>query len=345
VITLTSEIRANCRHERAKKFGKSDSGAQRYRCLDCGKTWVDSTRTLDGMRVGLDKAEQIVNCMMEGMGVRSTARLAGVANDTVLGLLVLIGGRCKVFTEQALVNVKVKEVQADEIWSYVGCKERTRVKNSRSNRDCGDRYCYVGMERTTKLALTWHLGPRDAGETATFVTKLVQACHGGKLQITTDGWMPYKREIREQLPRADFGMLIKLFRNPGNSGTYSPGQIISVKRKPIQGNPSYEAMCTSHVERHNLSMRMKLRRFTRLTNGFSRKLENHAAALGLYFAHYNWVQKHGAHKTTPAVASGVAEKPWTVRELIDETMGFKPPRPKTAFERFLDTIPDEEPPR
>src|SRR5688500_15429600 len=191
-----------------------------------------------------------------------------------------------------------------------------------SNAECGDRYCYVGLERTSKLALAWHLGTRDATQTCTFVEKLARACNGSNFQITTDGWSPYKVFIRRYFPNADFGMLIKIFRNIGNAGTYSPGEITEIRRKPIQGNPDFDGMCTSHVERHNLSLRMKLRRFTRLTNGFSRKVANHSAVLGLYFAHYNWVQKHGTIKTTPAVAAGVADQVWTTRELIERTGGL-----------------------
>ncbi len=117
-------------------------------------------------------------------------------------------------------------------------------------------------------------------------------------------------------------MLIKIFRNSGNAGTYSPGEITEIRRKPIQGQPDFDGMCTSHVERHNLSLRMKLRRFTRLTNGFSRKVANHNAVLGLYFAHYNWCQRHGTITTTPAVAAGVADQVWTTRELIERTGGL-----------------------
>lgn len=155
------------------------------------------------------------------------------------------------------------------------------------------------------------------------------------------GWQPYKRLIPNQFSEADFAILIKVFANGQDTGRYSPGQIIELKFKPIIGEPDMDRVCTSHVERHNLTMRMAMRRFTRLTNGFSRKLENHEAALGLYFATYNFVNKHSSLKTTPAVAAGIASQPWTVAELIERTACYNPPRP-TAWERFIDGLPDGE---
>ncbi len=328
-----------CSHDRSKKHGKTETGAQRYRCLDCGKTYVESTRSLDGMRVGLDKAEQTIRCMMEGLSVRATARLAGVAKDTVLDLLVLIGGRCKRFSEATLVDVPVKDVEADELWSFVGCKEKTRKELSLPIRKFGDQYCFIGLERSTKLVLAWHLGMRETGNGEWFIEKLSHACWKKPFQITTDGWLPYKPAISWGMPHAHYGVLVKIYRPTQDTGRYSPAAIQQIKRKKLRGNPDEDRMCTSMVERHNLSLRMGLRRFTRLTNGFSRKIENHEAALGLYFAHYNWVKRHGTLKTTPAVASGLAEKPWSIGELIEQTMSYNPP---SSLRLFLDSLPDEE---
>jgi IS1 family transposase len=275
---------------------------------------------------------------MEGLSVLATARLAGVAKRTVLDLLVLVGGRCQRFAEATIVDVPVQDVEADELWSFVGCKEKTRRKLSLPVATYGDQYCFVGLERNTKLALAWHLGNRDAGEGQHFVNKLARACHKERFQITTDGWLPYKPLISWNIRQADYGVLVKIYGPTQDTGRYSPARIIEVKPKALRGNPDPERMCTSMVERHNLSMRMGLRRFTRLTNGFSKKLENHEAALGLYFAHYNWVKRHGTIKTTPAVAQGLAEEPWTVGELIERTMSYNPP---TRFDQFLATLPDE----
>jgi len=322
MICFTSEIRANCPHELAKKFGKSDSGAQRYRCLDCGKTWVDSTRVLDGMRLPLDKAEEIIRFTMEGMGIRATCRMANVSKGTVLDLLTLIGTRCKRFSESTIVDVPVKDVQADELWSFVYCKDRTRQQLSLPKAVTGDQYCFVGTERHSRFVLAWHLGERTTPEGWRFVKKLGKACWTSPYQITTDGWMPYRHLIPNQLRHVDYALFMKIYRNSQGEGRYSPGSIIEIKTKMVSGNPDPERMCTSHVERGNLSIRMGLRRFTRLTNAFSRKWENHEAMLGLYFAHWNWTQFHGTLKTTPAVAAGVANHQWTVRELIERTSSY-----------------------
>jgi len=335
---------SECTHVRSKKFGRTKGGEQRYRCLDCGKTFVESTRTLDGMRIGTATAAQVIRCTLEGVGVRGTARLCGVDQHTVMDAIVLIGQRCKEFAERTIVNVPVKDVQADEIWSFVGVKEKTRRKLSLPFRFWGDQYCFVGMERHHKLALAWHLGNRESGEGALFVNKLNRACWKEPFQITTDGWLPYKPLISNHMRQADYGMLIKIYGPSQETTRYSPAQIIEVKRKVCRGNPEEERMCTSHVERGNLNLRMTLKRWTRLTNCFSRKWENHEAALGLYFANYNWVVRHGALRTTPAVAAGLADRPWTVAELIERTATCDPPRapePPKNWQEFLDTLPDE----
>lgn len=291
------------------------------------------------MRIGTDKAAQVVNCIMEGVGIRGTARLCGVDMHTVMDALVLIGQRCTMFLNNAVVGVQVKDVQADELWSFVYCKDKTRKKLSLPVADFGDKYCFVGFERHNKLALAWHVGTRDHEDGRTFVLKLARACGNHDFQITTDGWQPYKRLIPSHLNGADFAILVKVFAHGQDTGRYSPGQIIEIKQKPIVGNPDMARVCTSHVERNNLTMRMWMRRFTRLTMGFSKKLENHEAALGLYFACYNFVVKHGTIKTTPAVAAGIADAPWTAADLIERTACYNPP---TAFEQFIDRLPDNE---
>jgi transposase-like protein/IS1 family transposase len=331
----------NCNHERTKKSGLTKCGTQRYKCLDCGKRFTDSTSTLGGMRIGTEKAAQIVHRMMEGVGVRGTARLAGVCPNTVLDTLLLVGQRCKAFCEGEIVGVPVKDVQCDELWSFVGMKEWTRKYRSRPVGSCGDSYCFVGLERNHKLALAWHVGERTHDNGWAFVRKLSRACaHTQRVQVSSDGWKPYKHLIPNHFHGADYGMIIKIFGNAPDGGRYSPGQIIETKRKSIKGNPDLDRINTSHVERHNLTMRMQLRRFTRLTNGFSRKQENHEAALALYFAHYNFCQRHGTIKTTPAVAAGIANRPMSVADLIDRTADYNPPERQGDWQRFLDTLPD-----
>jgi transposase-like protein/IS1 family transposase len=342
VIAFTEDVRRNCTHDRCKKIGFTKAGTQRFKCLDCGKVFVESTRTLAGMRIGTDNAEQIIRCLTEGVGIRSTARLCGVDQHTVMDLLVLVGQRCQMFLDETVVGVPVKDVQADELWSFVYCKDKTRKKLSLPVATFGDKYCFVGFERHNKLVLAWHVGARDYDDGQQFILKLARACGNHDFQITTDRWQPYKRLIPSNLRGADFGILIKVFAHGQDTGRYSPGQIIELKYKTITGQPDLDRVCTSHVERHNLSMRMQMRRFTRLTNCFSRKLKNHEAALGLYFATYNFVTRHSTLKTTPAVAAGLAKERWTVAELVERTAGDDLPNPPTEFDRFIDKLPDED---
>lgn len=329
-----------CNHSHSQKFGKTSSGSQRYRCRDCGLTFTQSTDSLAGMRIGVDKATAIIRCLTEGMGVRATGRINHVGKAAVLDTLVLIGERCKLFTEAAIVDVPVKDVQADELWSFVYCKEKTRVKKSLPRTHFGDQYCYVGFERHSKLVLAWHMGNREMGEGEVFIRKLHNACCKSPFQVTTDGWQSYKKLIRDEMSFVHFGMLVKLYTSTQDTTRYSPGTIFQVKKHKVMGQPVEARMCTSHVERTNLTIRMQLRRFTRLTNGFSRKWRNHDAALGLLFAHYNFCQKHGSLQTTPAVAAGVADHVWSVGELIERTKGYSPPPPPTAMQRFF-TLEDE----
>lgn len=334
----------NCNHARNKKSGLTSNGTQRYRCLDCGKRYTQSTSTLDGMRIGTDKAALIIKCLSEGMGIRGTGRMTGASKGTILGTLALVGERCKRYMEDAIVNVPVKDVQADEIWSFVFCKEKTRKNLSLPASYFGSQYCYVGLERHNKLVLAWHLGTREYGTGEVFVQKLAHACGNQDYQFSTDGWQPYKKLVRNYLGTVDYGQIIKLFTTASDDHSrYSPGQIIEIKKKTIQGNPSEERMCTSHVERGNLTMRMGMRRFTRLTNGFSKKLANHEAALGLHFGLYNFVTTHGTLGTTPAVAAGVASQPWSIAELIDRTKDYSPPViKKSAIEAIIDAVTDDE---
>ena len=335
---------SDCTHTRNKKSGLTASGTQRVRCLDCGKRFTESTSQLDGMRIGTDKAALIIQCLSEGMGVRGTARMTGAGKGTILNTLALVGERCKRYAEDAIVGVPVQDVQADEIWSFVFCKEKTRKKLSLPAAHFGSQYCYVGMERHNKLVLAWELGTREYGTGEVFVQKLAHACHKADYQFSTDGWQPYKKLVRNYLGTVDYGQIIKLFTTTNDDGSrYSPGSIVEVKRKLIQGNPDESRVCTSHVERGNLTMRMGIRRFTRLTNGFSKKLANHEAALGLHFGLYNFVTSHGTLRTTPAVAAGVASQPWSIAELIDRTKDYSPPViRKTAIEAIIDEVTDEE---
>ena len=313
-------IAHDCSHERRRKHGTTKGGAQRFRCRDCGKTFTESTDLFNGMRIGLDKAEQIVKLLVDGMSVSAVCRFTEIDKKTVLDLLVLVGERCKQFLETEIRDVIVEDVQIDEVWQYIYAKQKTCDRKDIEGK-VGDSYTFTAVERTTKLVLAWHFGRRDQYATDTFCEKLRDAT-AGRFHLSSDGFAPYRQAVPMQLgSKVDFGMLIKIFGAPSKDDQrkYSPAQIISTRKEAVWGNPDKDRICTSHTERANGTMRNFIKRMCRLTYCFSKKWENHEAALGLYFAHYNFCRKHRTLKTTPAVASGLAHRPWTVRELIERT--------------------------
>jgi transposase-like protein/IS1 family transposase len=332
-----------CRHDgRRKKCGCTKAGTQRFKCLECGKKFTDSTRTLGGMRIGVDRTAQVISFLVEGLSVRAVARLTGMDKNTILSMLLAVGEKCKLYLENAIENVQVKDVSVDELWAFVGMKERTRKILSRPVGEVGDCYTFVGMERNTRFVLAYHVGSRTDWNGRQFISKLHKACAKERFQVSSDGWRPYKYTIPTRLPQADYGQIIKVFGAAPDTTRYSPGRIIECRLKTIAGNPDENRINTSHSERLNLSIRMGMRRFTRLTNGFSRSHAHHEAAIALFFMHYNFCAKHGTLKTTPAVAAKLTDKQWTVAEMIERTANYRKPEPPKGWDAFLATIPDSE---
>jgi IS1 family transposase len=208
----------------------------------------------------------------------------------------------------------VRDVQCDEIWGFVGCKEKRNLNGDPMR---GDAYCFVAIERNTKLVLSWHLGRRTARDTMAFTEKVNEAT-SGQFQITTDGFAPYFDAIHTCLgTRVDFAQLIKVYAAPADDEhRYSPASVVEAIAKPVWGQPDPDRICTSHIERQNLSIRMGMRRMTRLTNAFSKKWENLKAAYALWFAFYNFCRVHQTLRVTPAMEAGIASHVWTLEELI-----------------------------
>ncbi len=308
-----------CHHCKAdcKRHGRDRKGTPRYQCRSCRKTFLENRNwNLDGMYLPIQKAEMVLRLLLEGNSVSSVERITEVHHTTILKLLVIAGEKCERLMGDKIRNVPVRDVQADEIWSFIQKKEkRLRADDDASFGDC---YCFVGIERHTKLVLNFALGKRNQATTDIFVEGLRMAT-SGNFQITTDGFAPYRSAISNTLAdRVDFAQLIKVYRaSAEGERRYSPAEVVSTEVVVGIGRPDPERICTSHVERQNLSMRMGIRRFTRLTNGFSKKFENHWAAIALWFAFYNFVRVHQSLRVTPAMAAGVSDHIWSVRELLE----------------------------
>jgi IS1 family transposase len=266
----------------------------------------------------MDKAVSVLKLILEGMSIRSVERVTGVHRDTILRLLVLAGERCQTLMVEKIVNLPVSDVQADEIWGYVFKKEGHKWDSEKNNDEIGDAYCFVGIERTTKLVLAWHLGKRDTPSTDTFIGKLRYATSDSRFQLTSDGFKPYIKAVEMLLRgRVDFAQLIKVYGvNRDGEQRYSPAEVVDSVPVEIMGRPVRDRICTSHIERQNLSIRMGMRRMTRLTNGFSKKWENLEAAYALWFAYYNFCRVHQTLKVTPAMESGIASSVWELKDLI-----------------------------
>jgi transposase-like protein/IS1 family transposase len=299
-----------------QKFGTHRNGLRRFRCPKCKRNYTEPhTRTLGSMYVPWEKALLAIQLLLEGNSILSTERISGLNKNTIMKALVLAGAQCEKVSEAMICNVPVSEVQADEIWSFIGKKEK-RVRNG-DDATMGDAYCFTAIEKTSKLIVAWHLGRRTARDTEAFTEKINEAT-AGNFQITTDGFKAYVDAIHMSLgTRVDFAQLIKVYAaSPEGERRYSPSEVVATEVVPVIGNPDPSKICTSHVERQNLTMRMQIRRFTRLTNAFSKKSENHYAALSLYFAYYNFVRIHSSIRVTPAMEAGLTDHVWTIAELL-----------------------------
>ena len=300
-----------------QRFGKHRNGLRRFRCPSCKKTYTEShSRVLDTMYIPQDKAVLALRLLLEGNSIRSTERITELDRNTIMSLLVKAGDRCLTLMISKIHDIPVQDVEADEIWGFVQKKEGHKTKDD--GPEVGDAYMFVGMERTTKLVLAFHLGKRDTVATDAFVGKLRYATGDSRFQLTTDGFKPYIKAVKMLLKdRADFAQLIKVYGTPRDGEQrYSPAEVVDSVPVEIMGRPVADRICTSHIERQNLSIRMGMRRMTRLTNGFSKKWENLEAAYALWFAYYNFCRVHQTLRVTPAMESGITGHIWTIAELI-----------------------------
>jgi IS1 family transposase len=262
---------------------------------------------------------QVVNCLIEGCSIRATVRMTGIAKKTVMRALIEVGEVCADYQDHTFHNLRSRRLQLDELWSWIYCKEKNRTEGiARKNPDAGDIWLWVAVDADTKLVPSWMLGKRDFATAKDFVDDLARRLTR-RVQITTDGHRPYLEAVEGAFgAEVDYAQLQKIYGAPTDAEMrrYSPAQCIGAGMKVVTGNPDPKHVSTSFVERQNWTVRTNLRRYTRLSNGFSRKLENHAAAVALNYFAYNFIKVHGSLRTSPAMAAGVTDKLWNVEDLV-----------------------------
>jgi IS1 family transposase len=250
--------------------------------------------------------------------LRSTERITGLDINTLMKILVKAGEKCEKLMGRTLVNIPVKDVQVDEIWAFVGKKEAHKLPMESDDDSIGDAYCFVAMERSTKLVLNFALGRRTQATTDVFIEGLRAATSPQHFQLTADGFKPYVSAITTTLSdRCDFAQSIKVYAaDPEGQRRYSPVDVTHAEKVPVMGNPNPARISTSHVERQNLTIRMSMRRLTRLTNAFSKKWDNLWAAYCVHFAYYNFCRIHKTLRVTPAMESKITDHVWELAELL-----------------------------
>jgi IS1 family transposase len=269
-------------------------------------------------RLTVEKRAAVVASLVEGNSIRSTVRMTGVAKNTVMKLLTDLGLVCSIHMDYAMRNLKCERIQVDEIWSFVYAKQRNVPADKRG--EAGDVWTWVALDADTKLVPSYRIGPRDLATASEFMTDLA-ARLSRRVQLTTDGHRAYLLAVPGAFGgEVDYAQLIKVYGSDANpkkpERRYSPAVCLEAIPERVSGDPDPDHISTSYVERLNLTMRMSMRRYTRLTNAFSKKVENHAAAVSLHFMHYNFCRVHQTLKTTPAVAAGVTDHVWKLHEII-----------------------------
>lgn len=267
----------------------------------------------------------VLSALVEGTSVRSVERMTGVHRDTVIRLMARVGGGCAVLLDETMRDLPCKRLEIDELWAFVQKKERHVTREDDRSR-VGDTWTYVAIDANTKLVPAFLTGKRDAATTNAFIADVSRRLKN-RVQISTDGLRLYVQAIERSFGEdVDYAQIVKTFEaEPLGPGRYSPPKVTGTEKMPIIGEPLEEFVSTSYAERQNLTMRMAMRRFTRLTNGFSKKIENHVAATALHFAHYNFVRQHRTLRTSPAMAAGVANTLWSMDELLAAaTEGWRP---------------------
>jgi IS1 family transposase len=274
-------------------------------------------------KLAIDRRVQILSALVEGCSLRSTSRMAGVSINSVTKLLIDAGKACDAFQHRVMRDLRCAKLQIDEIWSFCYAKEKNVPDRLKGTMGYGDVWTFVAIDADTKLIPSWMVGNRDACNATSFVQDVARRL-ANRVQLTTDGHRMYLEAVEAAFGgEVDFAQLVKIYGNAGRSDSpetrYSPGECCGAEKHVITGSPDRDEISTSYVERQNLTMRMRMRRFTRLTNAFSKKLENHVRALALHFFHYNFIRRHQTLRMPPALKAHVTDHVWTLEELIELT--------------------------
>lgn len=268
----------------------------------------------------------ILSLLVEGNSLRSISRHTKIHRTTIINLLLEVGAKCREFLDVRMRNLSLDHIECDEIWTFVRKKQGRLVGAEKDNPEIGDIYTFIGIDYTTKLVPCFVIGKRTKETTDMFAQDLAQrivlpknfAFPGDRPQISTDGWAAYPNSIEDAFNgMVNHGVIIKDFDASEQPGRYGPPTLVATDRRVITGPIEKKTICTSHVERNNLSIRTFMKRFTRLALGFSKKLANLMAAVALHFAYYNYCWLHGSLNGTPAMAAGIAGHPWSLEELFD----------------------------
>jgi IS1 family transposase len=271
-------------------------------------------------KLSIQDRVQILNCLSEGMGVNAAARVTGKSKNTVLKLLADVGEACALYQDRAMNNLQCTRIECDEIWSFVGAKQRNVRSDRDSHADFGDCYTFTAIDPESKLMPCWLVGQRTRACTEEFMNDLAPRL-ANRIQLTRDGFLPYPPCVDLAFGgQVDYAILNKTYDAGGAAveakRRYSPPAFVKATKQVVSGNPESEFISTSLVERANLSMRMGNRRLTRLTNAFSQKMANHMHAMSFYFMVYNFVKIHSSIKTTPAMEAGVTDFLWSMEDIV-----------------------------
>jgi IS1 family transposase len=302
---------------------------------------------------------RILHLLCEGQSIRAVTRLTGASKNTVIKLLVDAGRACSAYQDRVLRNLTAQRVQLDEIWSFAYAKD-ANVKNAKAAPEgAGDVWTWTAIDADTKLLISWHVGDRGT-ETALHFLHDLKGRLANRIQLTSDGHKTYLQAVDTIFgDDVDYAMLVKIYgQSPAGERRYSPAVCLGAHKEKKIGNPDPKHVSTSYVERHNLTMRMHMRRFTRLTNAFSKKVENHVAAVALHSMYYNFVREHKALRVSPAMAAGVTDRLWEMDDLVDMLEAFETKEKRDAKPVFevcewkigggiyiRATLPDSDPER